>query len=110
MKSVISDLLFLTRTSDSPQAHVDVRQIIMPTLSLVRTGARTSTTIEADLAETAGLLAHPSRLGQVFLNVIINAFHDVSREPPPAIISLSLSFVDPAEVAGRTGGRRGATQ
>jgi C4-dicarboxylate-specific signal transduction histidine kinase len=79
MKSVISDLLFLTRTSDSPQAHVDVRQIIVSTLSLVRAGARTSTTIEADLAETTGLLAHPSRLGQVFLNVIVNALEAVSH-------------------------------
>jgi PAS domain S-box-containing protein len=79
MKAVISDLLFLTRDSDAPQAHVDVRQVIVSTIALVRAGAKPSTKIEADLAETSGLFAHPSRLGQVFLNVIRNALEAVSH-------------------------------
>jgi PAS domain S-box-containing protein len=78
MKAVISDLLFLTRATEAPQAHVDVRQIISSTLSLVRTGSKATTRIETELPETSALLAHPSRLGQVFLNVILNALEAIA--------------------------------
>lgn len=79
MQSVISDLLFLTRDSDLPQAHVDVRHVLVSTLSLVRAGARSGTRITSELAQTSGLLGHPSRLGQVFLNVIANALDAVAH-------------------------------
>jgi PAS domain S-box-containing protein len=79
MQSVISDLLFLTRDSDRPLAHVDLRQILLSTLSLVKAGAGTKADITSELATTSSMLGHPSRLGQVFLNVILNALEAVAE-------------------------------
>jgi PAS domain S-box-containing protein len=78
MQSVIADLLFLTRDSALPQAHVDVRSIVESTISLVRAGTPRAASISVDLAATSSLLGHPSRLGQVFLNVILNALDAVA--------------------------------
>ncbi len=78
MQSVIADLLFLTRESELPQAHVDVRHVLVSTLSLVRAGTRNGARITSDLAESSGILGHPSRLGQVFLNVMANALDAVA--------------------------------
>ncbi len=50
---VIADLLFFTRNSEAPQAHVDLRRILVSTLLLVRAGAAKTTRIETALAETA---------------------------------------------------------
>jgi two-component system NtrC family sensor kinase len=79
MQSVIADLLFLTRDSARPQAHVDVAKILRSTISLVQAGASTATRITSDLATTSMLLGHPSRLGQVFLNVILNALEAIGQ-------------------------------
>jgi signal transduction histidine kinase len=79
MQSVIADLLFLTRDSALPQAHVDIGKILRSTISLVQAGASTATRITADLATTSMLLGHPSRLGQVFLNVILNALEAIGE-------------------------------
>jgi two-component system, NtrC family, sensor kinase len=79
MQSVIADLLFLTRDSALPQAHVDVGKIVRSTISLVQAGASTATRITSDLATTSMLLGHPSRLGQVFLNVILNALEAIGQ-------------------------------
>lgn len=69
----------LTEIDDLPQAHVDVRHVLVSTLSLVRAGARSGTRITSELATASGLLGHPSRLGQVFLNVIANALDAVAH-------------------------------
>ncbi len=79
MQSVIADLLFLTRDSALPQAHVDVGKILRSTISLVQAGASSATRITTDLAPTSMLLGHPSRLGQVFLNVILNALEAIGQ-------------------------------
>lgn len=78
MKAVISDLLFLTRASDAPQAHVDLRQILSSTVSLVAAGSKSPSRFETDFVDTSAVVGHPSRLGQVFLNVMLNALEALS--------------------------------
>jgi signal transduction histidine kinase len=77
LKTVLGDLLFMARDSKSSQAHVDVVRVLESTISLVRSGAAPGVELVTELAPCPAIVAHPTKLGQVFLNVILNALQAV---------------------------------
>jgi PAS domain S-box-containing protein len=74
MKAIVSDLLFMSRPSEQPQAHVDVGRILASAAALLRAGAPGCPPIALEVdAALPPIRGYPSKLGQVFLNVLRNA-------------------------------------
>lgn len=77
MKTIIDDLLFLARPGEQPQAHVDLRRVLASSLALLRAGIANCPPIVEDIPLLPAIQAVPSKLGQVFLNVLRNAIEAV---------------------------------
>lgn len=77
MTTIIDDLLFLARPSDQPHAHVDLRRVLGSALALLRAGVPGCPPVIEEIDPLPVVQAVPSRLGQVFVNVIRNAVEAV---------------------------------
>jgi signal transduction histidine kinase len=85
MTAVISDLLFMARPVGRPQSHVDVRQVLLSTVALLRAGIPNCPEVLVDIDELPALCGYPSKLGQVFFNVLRNAMQAIEGRPGGAI-------------------------
>jgi signal transduction histidine kinase len=74
------DLAGLARADDDSRAAVDVRQVVESALAMASFEIRDAEVV-LELAESPPIQAHARRLGQVFLNLLINAAHALRREP-----------------------------
>jgi PAS domain S-box-containing protein len=81
MNTIIADLLFMARPVDQPQAHVDVAQILMSSIALLRAGLVRCPEIAHDIAPLPPIRGYTSKLGQVFLNILRNAVQAVEDRP-----------------------------
>lgn len=77
MTTIIGDLLFLARPGDAPHAHVDLVRVLNSAVALLRAGVAACPPVIEDVASLPVVRGVPSRLGQVFLNVIRNAIEAV---------------------------------
>jgi two-component system sporulation sensor kinase A len=77
MTTIIGDLLFLARPGDQPHAHVDLRRVLASSIALLRAGVTNCPPIVEEIESLPAIQAVPSRLGQVFLNVLRNAIEAV---------------------------------
>jgi PAS domain S-box-containing protein len=77
MRAIISDLLFLARSAEQPQAHVDVAQVLASTVKLLQAGIGRAVDVRTEIAELPSIRGWSSKLGQVFLNVLQNAVQAV---------------------------------
>ena len=74
------DLKMFARTQDHERAPVDVRRVVESALSRVRNEARHRARIVTDLQPVPRVLANEGRLGQVVLNLLINAMQAIEEE------------------------------
>jgi signal transduction histidine kinase len=72
---IVRDLHSFSRVDDSATAVSDVNAAVESALSMLRNELRYRTALERDLAATQPVRGSAARLGQVFLNLIINAAH-----------------------------------
>ncbi|MEP6859583.1 MAG: PAS domain S-box protein [Deltaproteobacteria bacterium] len=119
VSAIVSDLHQLTRPADDTLCPVDVVRILTSSIKManneLRHRARLITSYEPGLPR---VVASPSRLGQVFLNMLVNAAHAIGeghadREEVRVRVSASQTrdhvFVEiedtgvgiPAEIVGR---------
>ena len=80
MRAIVDDLLFMSRPVEKPQVHVDVAQIVVSAIALLRAGAR-HLPVRLDLGTLPPIRGFASKLGQVFLNVLRNAAQAVEGLP-----------------------------
>ncbi len=85
MTTIISDLLFMARPVEQPQAHVDVAGILSSTLALLRAGIASCPPVTLDIEPLPPIRGYASKLGQVFLNVLRNAVQAVEGMPDGSI-------------------------
>ena len=85
MTTIISDLLFMARPVEQPQAHVDVEKILSSTLALLRAGVSRCPPVTLELEPLPAIQGYASKLGQVFLNVLRNAVQAVEAKGSGAI-------------------------
>ncbi|HVJ91436.1 MAG TPA: ATP-binding protein [Labilithrix sp.] len=103
MRQIIGDLLFLARPAEKPQAHVDIAQILTSTIALLRAGsAHVPMDVEFDILPP--VYGFPSKLGQVFLNVLRNAAQAVEGRPGGSISIRAERHDEFVEVAIRDNG------
>jgi signal transduction histidine kinase len=73
VKHIIRDLKIFSRHEDTHDAAVDVRAMLESTLRMAWTEIRHRARLEKAYGETPPVRGTESRLGQVFLNLIVNA-------------------------------------
>lgn len=79
VRDIVHDLRTFSRGSEEKLTLVDVRQVLDSSVRMAAVQIRQRATIEKDYGDTAAVLANESRLGQVFLNLVVNAAHAMSE-------------------------------
>ncbi|UCF47730.1 MAG: response regulator [Myxococcales bacterium] len=75
MQNIVRDLRTFSRVDDDQRGNVDVQNVLESSISMCWNEIRHRATLERDFGETPPVDANESRLGQVFLNLLVNAIH-----------------------------------
>lgn len=73
IKRIVSDLRTFSRQSESSRTLTDINQILESTLSIVWNEIKYKINVEKDFQAKTSIIADPTQLSQVFLNLFINA-------------------------------------
>jgi signal transduction histidine kinase len=79
---IVKDLSWFSHVDDDRSATTDVNATVDSTLSLLKNELRHRATVERDLKATRTVLSSSARLGQVFLNLILNATQALDASVP----------------------------
>lgn len=77
IRRVVDDLRTFTRGDDGPQRGVDLVEVLDKTLRIAGHRIRHAARLERDYADASPVAGSFSQLGQVFLNLIMNAVHAI---------------------------------
>jgi signal transduction histidine kinase len=73
MQNIVRDLKTFSRVDDEQRGHADVQNVFESSINMCWNELRHRATLERDFNETPPVDVNESRLGQVFLNLLINA-------------------------------------
>lgn len=73
VQSIVRDLKTFSRTDDAPLAPVDVQRVLTSALTLANNELRHRAQVVTEFRAIPPVDANESRLGQVFLNLLVNA-------------------------------------
>jgi PAS domain S-box-containing protein len=82
MRRILSDLRIFSRPDDSRDGPVRVQPIVESTLNLASNEIKQRARVVRDLAPVPEVRGNEARLGQVFLNVIVNAAQAIPKGAP----------------------------
>lgn len=80
LKTIVQDLRMLAREPPTHRARVDLHPVLEDTLKLVRNELRHRARLEKDFQPVPPVEADEARLGQVFLNLMLNAVQAMSEQ------------------------------
>lgn len=73
VEAIVRDLRLFSRTEDERSGSVDLHEVLDSSLRMARNEIRHRARLVCDLRPIPSVRANPSRLGQVFLNLLLNA-------------------------------------
>jgi signal transduction histidine kinase len=79
---IVRDLHSFSRVDDDIRSPTDVNIAVESSLSMLRSELRYRATVERDLRASQRVSGSAARLGQVFLNLIVNAAHALAEGNP----------------------------
>jgi PAS domain S-box-containing protein len=79
VRNIVSDLSSFSHAGDGPLMSLDVRPMLESALRMAHTLIHTRARVVRALGNVPAVRASDSRLGQVFLNLIVNAAHAISE-------------------------------
>jgi signal transduction histidine kinase len=82
VRRVVSELLRLARRAESPEGPVDLRQVVASVLPIVQPEARWRARILTQLDWVPPVRGEERLLGQVVLNLVVNALHSLPEGQP----------------------------
>ena len=77
IQKIIMDLCAFARKDKSEMEHVKIEEVIEDILSIVQSEMTCKAKLEKDYGDTPLIECGPQRLGQVFINLIVNALHAI---------------------------------
>jgi signal transduction histidine kinase len=81
MRHIVSDLKTFSRVNDEQGGNVHLRSVLESSINMCWNEIRHRATLERDFQEAPVVDANESRLGQVFLNLLINAAQAMPDRP-----------------------------
>jgi signal transduction histidine kinase len=84
VRRVVSELLRLARRTEGPEVPVDLRRVIETILPIVRPESRWRARITTRLEPVPLVLGEDAMLGQVVLNLVVNALRAIPEGQPDA--------------------------
>ena len=73
IRSIIKDLQTSTRMGDIEKISVNITDILMSTINLISAEYKQQVELITELTEVPDVICHPSKISQVFMNLIVNA-------------------------------------
>jgi signal transduction histidine kinase/ABC-type phosphate/phosphonate transport system substrate-binding protein len=96
LKTIVEDLRLLAREPPRHKTKVNVHPVLEDTLKLVRNELRHRARLEKDFQPVPLVEADESRLGQVFLNLMLNAVQAMSDQQAASNVLLVATRTSPA--------------
>jgi signal transduction histidine kinase len=91
LRGIVDELLRLARTGERGGEPVDLAKVVGSALRMVRHEASERVRIETSLAEVPPVLGDPGLLGQVVLNLLQNAIHELVAAARPGCVRVVLA-------------------
>jgi PAS domain S-box-containing protein len=92
VKTIVRDLQALTRKDEDIRGRVDLDQILEHALHMAKRELRQRGRVETDYGPVPCVLGNPTRLEQLFFNLIVNAAHALGESDlPDRVIRIALS-------------------
>jgi PAS domain S-box-containing protein len=82
VRTIVRDLKVFSRGESEERASVDPRRVLDSCVSMARGEIRHRARLEKRYAPTPAVRVNESRLGQVLLNLLVNAAHAIPEESP----------------------------
>ena len=77
VRVIVQDLKTLSRPDEASNAPVDLGAVVRSAVKVAAHELRRRARVVEDVQDVPQVLGHPARLGQVFLNLLINAAHSI---------------------------------
>jgi CheY-like chemotaxis protein/two-component sensor histidine kinase len=84
IRGIVLNVKTFSRASDDHRTFVDVRSVLDSSIKVVMSEIRQRARLVKEYENVPLVLANPGQLGQVFLNLLLNAAHSIEREDPDA--------------------------
>jgi two-component system, cell cycle sensor histidine kinase and response regulator CckA len=82
IRGIVLHVKTFSRAGDEHRTYVDVRSILDSSIKVVFSEIRQRARLVKEYNHTPLVLANPGQLGQVFLNLLLNAAHAIEEEDP----------------------------
>ena len=82
IRGIVLHVKTFSRAGDEHRTYVDVRSILDSSIKVVFSEIRQRARLVKEYGHTPLVLANPGQLGQVFLNLLLNAAHAIEEEDP----------------------------
>jgi len=82
IRGIVLHVKTFSRASDEHRTYVDVRSILDSSIKVVFSEIRQRARLVKEYDNIPLVLANPGQLGQVFLNLLLNAAHAIEQEDP----------------------------
>jgi signal transduction histidine kinase len=96
IRGIVLNVKTFSRASDEHRTFVDVRSVLDSSIKVVMSEIRQRARLVKDYENVPLVLANPGQLGQVFLNLLLNAAHSIEREGPEANVIRVVTRKSPA--------------
>ncbi|HHK60598.1 MAG TPA: response regulator, partial [Desulfobacterales bacterium] len=96
-RDLVRQILAFSRRSEQEKAPIQISLLVKETLKLLRASLPATIEIQADITSTATILADPTQIHQMLMNLATNAFHAMEEQGGRLTITLDETDLDHEE-------------